>query len=258
MAGMEPLVSVVIPAHDAGEFLRPAVLSALAAGRGTAEAVVVDDGSTDGSAEGLEALGATVVRRERGGEASARNAGVRAARGRFVTFLDADDLLEEAGLAPRVAALEADPAAFAVGGLPSALVGARGEVLAPVFERMAAARGAPFTLTLEDYRLDRFFPVSCSLYVYRREAFARAGLFDESLAAAPDADFHFRLLSLGGVRVLRVPAFARRLHGANMSLAGRAGAAPEFRPEIRAAIEEVNRRHGLSPAAVAPWEAEYL
>lgn len=219
--------------------------------------MVVDDGSTDDGVRSLEGLPVRVLRQENAGEASARNAGVRAASGRFVTFLDGDDLLDPRGLAPRLEHLEKNAGALAAGGLPASLIDERGETLAPVFERMASSMSFPFRLTLDDYRSARFFPVSCSLYLYRREAFERAGPYDETLAAAPDADFHFRLLALGPVPVLRTPAFSRRLHGSNLSLAARAGA-PAFRPEVLEAIRTVNRRHGLAPSDIVPWEAEYL
>ena len=254
-----PRLSVVIPAHNAGAFLRPAALSVLAADfEGGQEVVVVDDGSTDGSLSSLDDLEVRVVRQKNLGEAAARNAGVRAALGRLVTFLDGDDLLDAEGLAPRAELLEARAELLAVGGLPSALIGPRGETIAPVLERMAAKLRFPMNLSLDDYRADRFFPVSCSLYLYRREAFARAGAYDEGLAAAPDADFHFRVLALGPVPILKVGTFRRRLHGANLSVAAVRGSAPAFRPEVLDAIREVNRRHGLSPAEVVPWEADYL
>jgi glycosyltransferase involved in cell wall biosynthesis len=254
-----PRASVVIPAYNAGAFLRPAVLSALNAPLdGGLEVVVVDDGSTDDCVAALGGLDVLVIRQKNAGEAAARNAGVRAATGRFVTFLDADDLLDGAGLAPRAELLETRRDLLAAGGLPTALIGERGEILAPVLESMAANLSFPMNLTLADYRADRFFPVSCSLYLYRREAFERVGPYDAGLAAAPDADFHFRLLALGGVPVLRVGTFLRRLHGANLSMADARMHAPAFRPEVLAAIHAVNLRHGLKPATVAPWEADYL
>lgn len=251
-------MTVVLPAFNAGAFLRPAVLSVLAADVSGLEVVVVDDGSTDGSPRSLDDLGVRIVRQENSGEAAARNAGVRAARGRFVTFLDGDDLLVSDGLAPRLGYLESNPAVLAVGGLPSSLIDERGESLAAVFEKMSARRPFPLSLTLADYRAGAFFPVSASLYLYRREAFERAGPYDETLAAAPDADFHFRLLALGAVPVLRVATFARRLHSSNLSLAAARAGAPAFRPDVLKAIQAVNLRHGLAPAEIVPWEAEYL
>lgn len=251
-------MSVVLPAFNAGPFLRPAVLSVLAAEVEDLEVVVVDDGSTDGSVSSIGDLGVRIVSRKNAGVASARNAGVRAAAGRFVTFLDGDDLLVSGGLAPRLDYLENNPAVLAVGGLPSALIDERGERRAPVFERMAAGRSFPFLLTPADYRAGRFFPVSASLYLYRREAFERVGPYDETLSAAEDADFHFRLLALGAIPVLRAATFDRRLHGSNLSLTGARAGASAFRPDVRKEIEAVNRRHGLTPAKIVPWEAEYL
>ena len=86
----------------------------------------------------------------------------------------------------------------------------------------------------------------------------RAGFYDEDLAAAPDCDFHFRLLESADIPVLAVPAFERRLHGANLSLAGARPENLSFRPEILEAIRAVNLRHGMSPATISPWELEYL
>jgi glycosyltransferase involved in cell wall biosynthesis len=255
---MAARVSVVLPAYNAGPFLRPAVLSVLAEKTEGLEVIVVDDGSTDGSLATLSDLPVRVVRQENLGEAAARNAGVRAAAGAFVTFLDGDDLLAPGGLSPRLEFLEARPGALAAGGLPSALIDERGARLAEVFERMKAKLGFPLVLTRELYRTGGFFPVSCSLYLYRREAFARAGLYDETLAAAPDCDFHFRLLRMTDIPLLAVPTFERRLHAANLSMAGARPRDLAFRPEILEAIRLVNRRHGMNPPDLTPWELEYL
>ena len=149
---MAARVSVVLPAFNAGAYLRPAVLSVLAAAKDGAEAVVVDDGSTDGSLASVADLPVRVVRQKNLGCGAARNAGVRAAEGEFVTFLDADDLMTASGLAPRVEYLEAHAHAWGVGGLPTSLIDEKGAKLADVFEPMKAKLAFPLTLTLERYR----------------------------------------------------------------------------------------------------------
>ena len=255
---MAARVSVVLPAYNAGPFLRPAVLSVLAERSEVLEAVVVDDGSTDESLASISDLPVRVVRQKNLGEAAARNAGVRAAAGEFVTFLDGDDLLAPGGLSKRLERLDANPSDWAAGGLPSALIDERGARLAEVFERMKAKLEIPLVLTREFYRMGKFFPVSCSLYLYRREALDRAGPYDETLAAAPDCDFHFRLLGMTGIPVLPVPTFDRRLHAANLSMAGARPRELSFRPEILEAIRLVNRRHGMNPSEISPWELDYL
>ena len=255
---MAARASVVLPAFNAGPFLRPAVLSVLAEKIEGLEAVVVDDGSTDGSLDSIADLPARVVRQKNLGEAAARNAGVRASSGAYVTFLDGDDLLTPGGLAARLDYLETHSRARAAGGLPTALIDERGARLAEVCERMKEKLTFPFVLTMDFYRNGGFFPVSCSLYLYRREAFALAGPYDETLAAAPDCDFHFRLLGKTEIPILPVPTFERRLHASNLSMAGARPRELSFRPEILEAIQLVNRRHGMNPANVSPWELDYL
>ncbi|HEU0012428.1 MAG TPA: glycosyltransferase family 2 protein [Longimicrobium sp.] len=104
-----PLVSVVIPTYDRLPLLREAVASVRAQTFGGWELVVADDGSTDGTAEAMEALGdprVRVVRLPHAGRPSiARNAGIRAARGEWVAFLDSDDVWEPRKLEVQLAAL---------------------------------------------------------------------------------------------------------------------------------------------------------
>lgn len=250
------VLSVVVPAYNAGGFLRTAVDSLLAEGLPGLEILVVDDGSTDGSAEALAPLPVRLIRQKNRGEASARNAGVRAASSPFVTFLDADDVLTPGALSSRLRFLSERPEESAAGGLPSRLIDEEGRVAAEVFARMAAKHAFPLRLSGSFYRSGAFFPVSCSLYIYRREVFDRVGLYDESLPAAPDCDFHFRLLKSAEIPVLKVPVFDRRLHGSNLSLTG--AGRPAFRPEILETVRAINRRHGFEPKQISPWEAEYL
>jgi GT2 family glycosyltransferase len=91
-----PAFSVVVAAYQAAGTLAEALESALAQTLPAAEIVVVDDGSTDGTAEAAAAFGpqVTLLRKQNGGEGSAKNAGARAASGDLVVFLDADDLFE--------------------------------------------------------------------------------------------------------------------------------------------------------------------
>lgn len=251
-------LSVVVPVHNAGPFLKKAVDSLLSERLPGLEVVVVDDGSTDDAIAAVERLPVVVVRQGNKGEAAARNAGVRRASSPFVTFLDADDILVPGALASRLRHLEACPGEIAVGGLPSRLIDESGRTAAEVFTRMAAKLTFPFRLSSAFYRAGGFFPVSCSLYLYRREVFDLHGLYDEALPVAPDCDFHFRLLKSVEIPVLRVPVFDRRLHANNLSLTGAGAGAPSFRPEILDAVRAINRRHGFDPKEIVPWESEFL
>ena len=88
-----PLISAVIPVYNGEAFVADAIRSVLAQTYPRVECVVVDDGSHDRTAEVIRSFG-DVVRylwKPTGGVASARNAGVSAARGEYVAFVDADD-----------------------------------------------------------------------------------------------------------------------------------------------------------------------
>ncbi len=85
-------VAVVIPAKDRAAVLPRALASVAAQTTPPDEVIVVDDGSTDGTAEIAEGLGATVVRHDRPrGSGPARSTGIRAASSRWIAFLDSDD-----------------------------------------------------------------------------------------------------------------------------------------------------------------------
>ena len=251
-------LSVVVPVYNAGFFLKVAVDSILAERLPGLEIIVVDDGSTDGGVATHCGLPMRVVRQKNKGEAAARNAGVKACTSPFVTFLDADDVLVPGALSSRLDYLSSCPEESAVGGLPSRLIDDQGQTVAAVFGRMSAKYSFPFRLNASFYRAGNFFPVSCSLYVYRREVFDRVGFYDETLPVAPDCDFHFRLLKSVDIPVLKVPVFDRRIHGGNLSLTGAGTKSLSFRPETLEAVHAINRRHGLDPKEITPWELEYL
>jgi GT2 family glycosyltransferase len=85
------LISVVIPVYNAGAHLRACLAALAASNRQPLECIVVDDGSTDGSAEYARQAGAAVLSTGgRSGPARARNIGARAARGDILFFLDSD------------------------------------------------------------------------------------------------------------------------------------------------------------------------
>jgi len=91
---MPPAVSVIIPTHNRWPMIGEAVESVLAQSFQDFELIVVDDGSSDGSAERITALGGDtrVIVRSRRGVSAARNYGASVARGRYLAFLDSDDL----------------------------------------------------------------------------------------------------------------------------------------------------------------------
>ncbi len=108
----EPVVSVVIPLYNAQDVIGDTIETVLAQTYRDYEIVVIDDGSTDGSAAVLHAYGKHLryIHQPNGGVARARNRGITAARGRYIALLDHDDLWESDKLAKQVAVLDEQPA----------------------------------------------------------------------------------------------------------------------------------------------------
>jgi glycosyltransferase involved in cell wall biosynthesis len=106
----EPTVTAAIPVRDGEAYLAEAIESVLAQSRPCEQVIVVDNGSTDRSAEIARSYGSVeVVLEPRPGIGAARNAAMRAARSSHIAFLDADDLWDPAKTALQLSAFEADP-----------------------------------------------------------------------------------------------------------------------------------------------------
>jgi len=111
-------VTVLMPAYNAEAHVEEAVDSVLAQSFGDLELLVVDDGSTDGTAERVKAVNdprLRVLRRDRAGVVGALNAGLDAARGELLARLDADDVMVGDRLARQVAFLDRRPDIVACG-----------------------------------------------------------------------------------------------------------------------------------------------
>lgn len=105
------LVSVILPAFNAERFIVQAVRSAVEQTYAPIEIIVIDDGSTDATAELAKSVSpkVEVIRQANAGVFAARNAGARHARGSFLSFLDADDWWERDKLAKQMAVFQRHP-----------------------------------------------------------------------------------------------------------------------------------------------------
>ncbi len=196
----EPVVSVVIPVRDHAAYIGEAIESVLAQTRPVAEVIVVDDGSTDGSADVAERFGppVRVLRRPPAGGPAARNTGVAASGGAVLTFLDADDVWPPDRLALMLDRLEADDGPDLVFGLLEEF--RTPEVKARTLPEPRPAAPATMTSTL---LLDRM-------------TFDRVGPFSADIAIADFAPWLTRARALG-LREAIVDAVVtrRRVHPVN-------------------------------------------
>jgi len=234
-----PTFSIVITAYEVADTVAAAVRSALAQTHPAHEVIVVDDGSKDdlGAALAPFAGQIEVVRKENGGGASARNAGVAAASGEFMAVLDADDTYQPrrlealAGLAtarPDLDLLTTD-ARFVVEG--------RGMGSFSAHNPFAAA----------DQRTAIF--ANCFVGGWpavRLSALAEVGGFDEQMRIAYDWDCWLRLILHGsGAGLVDEPLYDYVLHSGSLAssrvaslwervrLLEKAAASPDLRPEER-------------------------
>lgn len=107
-----PLVSIIMPAYNAGSFIREAIESVLAQDHEEWELIVVNDGSTDGTgtiASSFTDPRIQVVHQENRGIGGARNRALELIRGEFLVTLDADDVMPPQSVSSRLAVLLADP-----------------------------------------------------------------------------------------------------------------------------------------------------
>jgi len=241
-----PDVSVVIPTHDRWPLLhRHALRSALSQRGVGVEVIVVDNGSTDGTLDRLSALDdARIVplRREEPGTAAARNAGIRLARGRWIAFLDDDDLWSPDKL--RLQLERAQDAHWCYGGVVVVDESLTVTELLPVPDPVAIA---------ELLRHGSAIPGGPSNVVVRTELLLGVGGFDEALQHPADWDLWLRLARAAA------PVAVGEIVVATLDHRGRSF----FREarDIRAEIEVVLQRAGGDDAdrqAVDEWFANQL
>jgi glycosyltransferase involved in cell wall biosynthesis len=190
----QPLVTVVTPAYNVAWCIRRAIDSVLAQDYRARELIVVNDGSTDDTAQVLASYGSavTVLHQENRGMSAARNAAIRAAAGAYIAFLDADDWWMPEKLSQQVALMQSRPdigfcsTAARVEDPQGRLLNHwrcrahRPEILETLFAENAAIAGG------------------CSAVLVRRGLLEQTGLFDESLRGFEDPDLWIRLAATSG------------------------------------------------------------
>jgi len=197
-------VSVVIPTHDRLPMVREATQSVLAQSYADFELIVVDDGSNDGTAGALRAeFGSClrVIETPNRGVSSARNTGAAAARGRWLAFLDSDDLWLPDKLRLQLADCEAHPRLRIT---QTEEVWIRKGVRVNPCRRHAKPAGDVFIPSLERCL------VSPSTVIVRRELFEASGGFDEDLPVCEDYDLWLRLARVEPFGLLRNPLVIKR------------------------------------------------
>jgi glycosyltransferase involved in cell wall biosynthesis len=204
-------ISVIIPTYNYGRFIGAAVESALGQTLRPAEVIIVDDGSTDETAEAVARFGRQVryIRQENAGVCRARNRGVAESSGELIAFLDADDIWEPEKLEKQAAVFMSDKEIGLVHCGMREFDSQTGETLAL---RLEGGEGwvADDLLLWERPVVN----VSGSALMVRREAFDAAGGFDERMKCGEDWDFCYRVALRYKVGFVPEPLVNYRSHPA--------------------------------------------
>jgi len=191
---MTDAVSAIIPAYNAGAYLAQAIASVRRQSVAVQEIIVVDDGSSDNTAQIALAEGAVLIQQPNSGAAAARNTGLQASSGEFIAFLDADDRWAEDKLEKQLAAFRQAPDTALVLGLTQPFRGDK--------EKLC----------------DSMLILLLGAALVKREVFEHTGPLDTALGMGEDTDWfmHVLELALPSITLPDTVLYYRR-HAGNMT-----------------------------------------
>ncbi|MEL1135724.1 glycosyltransferase [Desulfitobacterium sp. THU1] len=208
-----PKVSVVIPTYNHARYVPWAVESVLRQNYPNLEIIVINDGSTDDTAQRLQAYEnrIQVINKSNGGTANALNHGLQRATGDYICWLSADDMFLKEKLIKQVQLMEDNPE---VGFCYTSFI---------VIDENGLNK---YTVTSDFHptrqemvvNLHRGCFINGSSVMMRSSALERVGPFDEGLPQAHDYELWFRFLRHFPSGFIREPLISYRWHGENMSL----------------------------------------
>jgi len=196
-------VSIIIPTYNRGWIIKEAIESVLAQDFIDFELIVVDDGSTDNTSEILHSYreDITVLRQNNKGVSAARNRGLSEASGRFIAFLDSDDLWLPQKLSRQVDFFNSNPDAMIC---QTEEIWVRNGVRVNPKKRHKKLSGMIFERSLA------LCLVSPSAVMIKRRLFDEIGVFDETLPACEDYDLWLRISCRHPVFLIDTPLIIKR------------------------------------------------
>ena len=199
-------VSIIMPAWNAARYIGSAISSVCVQTFRDFELIVIDDGSTDDTVAIVASMAKTDVRIRLAqgahrGVTRARNKGLELAGGKFISFLDADDLWPRERLARHVGYLDNHSEVAVISGT------------IVIFECLGSEE-----LPLENSRTVQVLSINLPAATFKRSTFDNIGCFDEVLEACEDLDFFLRIYEQG-LQIATEPdiALLHRRHDSNMS-----------------------------------------
>lgn len=229
-----PKVSVIIPTYNALTYLPETVESVFKQTFSDWELLIIDDGSSDGTAawaKQITDLRVRLISQKNQGSSVARNTGITAAKGEYIALLDADDLWEPTKLEKQVHFLEQNPSIGLVDTW-TILINQKGKSTGRII--VSSAEGDVWK------QLVQFKPVCCcdSTPLIRRSCFDNVGLFNPDLPYLEDLDMWIRLASVYEFAAIKEPLVRYRQHPQSKSTNCK-GTLEAFRTIIEKAFESV-------------------
>jgi glycosyltransferase involved in cell wall biosynthesis len=277
--GLPRLVSIIIPCYNRADIVSETVDSVLAQKYERFEMIIIDDGSTDNTREVISSYSDSRIRyfyQANGGLSAARNAGLNAAKGEFIAFLDSDDLWHDWKLSAQLEIFRRHPEAGLIWSDMSTFVNS-GRIdeerhlrtfysayKSVDFEAAHGRRGtladlvgdiSPGLATSPYYLADVFqymFSgnlVHPSTAIVRRDRLRKAGPFQPEITGfgAEDYHFYFRICSEGPVAFLDAPTTLYRIHSSQMTNYNRL---VEARANLRVITHWLSRRPPTLPRGI--------
>jgi glycosyltransferase involved in cell wall biosynthesis len=200
---IKPQVSIIIPTYNRGWIIKEAIDSVLAQDYTEFELIVVDDGSTDHTSGVLDSYGKDikVLSQKNKGVSAARNRGIAEASGKFIAFLDSDDLWLSQKLSVQIEFFNQRPDALIC---QTEEVWIRNGLRVNPKKRHKKPSGMIFKPSLE------LCLVSPSAVMIQRSLFDRVGEFDETLPACEDYDLWLRISCRFPVHLIDAPLIIKR------------------------------------------------
>lgn len=205
-----PVVSICIPTYNRTNYLKETLQSVFAQTYKNYEIIVVDDGSTDGTGDMIKQLGCNIRYhwQKNAGDASARNKLIELAVGKYITFLDSDDLLTPDAIERMVAVMQQEAEPVIVYG-PYLRIDQRGNIIGKSKRKL-------YSGFVTKYLFQDIFVHSCGS-MFPKNALEETGGFDTSLPVCSDYDLWLRLSLKYRFIALPKPTFKRRRHPGNLS-----------------------------------------
>ena len=246
LADKAPAVSVIIPAYNIARFIGEAMESVLAQTFTHYEIIVINDGSPD--TEEMEQVLApyldriVYLKQENQGAGAARNAGLRAARGKYIAFLDGDDVWYPTHLSDQIALIESGPG-YDLVYADAAIFGE----LKSTFQTCMESHPSEGDVTFDSLLQGRCSVIT-STVLARREPIMEIGLFDETLRNSQDFDLWLRLAKRNGARM----NYQRKVQGEHRVYGGSLASVPlrSLEAEVRV-LTKMGQRSDLTPAEQA-------